>query len=423
MRAWPMLRWLLVLPATIVVLGLGLVLTAIGYWEARTIAAAASEQVVRHCVGALSDDIAELVRRANRTLFRMENEIVRYTIPLDNANAMLRELYAVLTDEPDADWVFFANETGGQVSAGRLPDGTKVFRITDDFRVGVLRQFQASPDGQPGQLLKTNGSFDARAQSWYEQTKRQARYWTQSNLGDNEPVLGIALAAPVVGKDRSVAGVIGVRLLLSSLSERLNSRCLGYTGRMFIIGHDGQLVAASNGLALAAAGADRDQQRLAAVEAEDPVVRETAGYLLKLGPLSGPGMQTFRFSGAELGLTYAAATRFRVPGEIMWTAIAAIPVSDFLGPAQHGLLVSLGISLTLVSLTLLLGYWLVERTLRPLNTLTRVAQSIARGEWRDVPEVQRKDEVGLLARAFGRMTTSLRDTQESLRHSEADYRS
>ena len=421
-----MLRWRLVLPATIVTLGLGLALTAIGYWEARTIAAAASEQVVRHCVAALSDDIADLLRRSNRTLFRMENEIVRNMIPLDNAHAMLRELYGVLTDEPDVDWVFFANEAGGQVAAGRLSDGTKVFMMTDDFRAGPLRRFHASPDGRPGPLLETNGRFDARGQSWYARTKQQARYWTQSYTDDNEPVLSIALTAPV-GNDQNVAGVIGVRLLVSSLAERLNSRCLGYTGRMFIVGPDGQLLAASGGMSLVGSGAGREPRRRAALDADDPVVRETADHLLPrlapLGPLSGPGMQTFRFSGQGLGLTYAAVTRFRVPGEIAWTAIAAIPVSDFLGPAQHGLAASVGISLAVVVLTLMVGYWLVERSLRPLNTLTRVAQSIARGEWREVPEEQRKDEVGLLARAFRRMTVSLKNAEESLRQSEADHRS
>jgi hypothetical protein len=75
-----MLRWRLVLPATMV--ALGLVLTAIGYWEARTIGVAASEQVVRHRFGAHSNDIANLLRRSNRTLLRMENEIIRQKVAL-----------------------------------------------------------------------------------------------------------------------------------------------------------------------------------------------------------------------------------------------------------------------------------------------------------------------------------------------------
>ncbi|HME21136.1 MAG TPA: hypothetical protein VKI44_07220 [Acetobacteraceae bacterium] len=116
-------------------------------------------------------------------------------IPLDNPHAMLRAFYAVLTDEPDVDWVFFANEAGGDVSAGRRADGTKVFLMSDDFRAGVLRQFDASPDGEPGALRRSSGPLDARVESWYERAKRQARYWTQSHLPGNEPVLGMVLSA------------------------------------------------------------------------------------------------------------------------------------------------------------------------------------------------------------------------------------
>src|SRR5260370_27653688 len=57
--------------------------------------------------------------------------------------------------------------------------------------------------------------------------------------------------------------------------------------------------------------------------------------------------------------------------------------------------------------------------LRPLTALTEAAGSIGRGEWTEVPEVQRNDEVGLLARAFKFMITSLKDTQDGLRRSEA----
>ncbi len=427
LRAMQMLRWRLTLRSATVVLGVGLVLVAVGYWGARSIAATASEQVVRQCAGALNKDLVDLTGRSNRALSRMKNDLVRYMIPMDDPHAILRELYAVLTDEPEVDRLFFANEAGGNVSADRLADGTKVFLMTDGFRDGVLRQFDASPDGRPGQLRKSNGPFDARVESWYEKTKQQGRFWTQSDLPGNQSVLGITLAALVPGSDRRVAGVIGLRLPFTSLPERLSSRCLGYTGRMFIIGSGGQLIAASGGVSPVTTGGGRDQRRLAAVDADDPVVRETGGYLLAhpapLAPFAGPGMQSFTFDGPTVGLTYVAATMFQLPGEITWTAIAAIPASDFLGPARHALVISLVISVAVVALTLLLGYWLVARTLRPLGVLTEAAQSIGRGEWRDLPEVQRNDEVGLLTRAFKRMTASLRDTQESLRQSEADYRS
>jgi PAS domain S-box-containing protein len=74
-------------------------------------------------------------------------------------------------------------------------------------------------------------------------------------------------------------------------------------------------------------------------------------------------------------------------------------------------------------LALALGNWIVLRTLRPLTALTQAARSITRGEWPDIPEVRQNDEIGVLARAFKRMTSSLKETQEGLRQSEENYRS
>ena len=58
---------------------------------------------------------------------------------------------------------------------------------------------------------------------------------------------------------------------------------------------------------------------------------------------------------------------------------------------------SLATGAAIVVAALLLGLWAVGRTLRPLTALTSVAQAIANGEWRDVPEMRRNDEIGVLA--------------------------
>ena len=157
------------------------------------------------------------------------------------------------------------------------------------------------------------------------------------------------------------------------------------------------------------------------------VVRGTAHYLRTqpeiLGQLPTTGLQAFSFDDPALGLTYAAIKSFQVPGGASWTVVAAIPASDFLGPARHALFLSIAMSVIIVALAVLLGSWTVRRALRPLTALTEAARSIARGEWRDVPEVQRNDEIGLLARAFKLMTSSLKDTEDDLRRSEENYRS
>jgi PAS domain S-box-containing protein len=80
---------------------------------------------------------------------------------------------------------------------------------------------------------------------------------------------------------------------------------------------------------------------------------------------------------------------------------------------------SIAIGAVVVAVLVILGGWVVGRTLRPLTALAQAAQAIAKGEWRGAPEVRRNDEVGLLTQAFTLMTARLKETLDGLRRSEA----
>jgi PAS domain S-box-containing protein len=423
-----MLRRRLTLPAAAIALALGLALTGVGFWAGHTTVSVVSNHLIRHVVDDVDRDVGAMMHRPQRVLSRVAADIARHATPLDDPRAVLRELYGVLADEPDIDWLFFANQAGGDVSVGRLADDVKVFLMTDGFRPGVMRQYEASPDGQLGQLRRSSAAFDARQKPWYRQAaETRARYWTEPYLGYSEPVLGITLSAPIVDEDGGFAGVIGTDVILTQLSREMQTLSLGDKGRAFIIDSTGQLIASSGGVMPVAVSADGGELRVLASDADDPVVRGTARYLRTQpdipGQLPGTGLQAFSFDDPALGESYAAVKSFQAPGGVSWTVVAAIPASDFLGPARYALLLSIAMSVLIVALALGLGSWTVRRALRPLTALTEAARSIARGEWRDVPEVQRNDEIGLLARAFKLMTSSLKDTEDDLRRSEENYRS
>jgi PAS domain S-box-containing protein len=76
----------------------------------------------------------------------------------------------------------------------------------------------------------------------------------------------------------------------------------------------------------------------------------------------------------------------------------------------------------IITAYLVLVTWAAGRALQPMTVLTEAAQAVAKGEWRDVPESGRRDEIGLLAQAFNLMTARLKETLEGLRRSEESYR-
>jgi len=244
----------------------------------------------------------------------------------------------------------------------------------------------------------------------------RAQYWTEPFLGSVERLLNVALSAPVFNKDGSFAGVCNARLIFTALSSWINSLRLGDSGRAFIIDAAGHLIAASGGVSPVAIDADGKHLRLQASEAADPIVRETARHP-EIAGSSSTGPRVFSFDDPERGRIYAAVYRYEAP--VKWTIISAVPASDFLGPVYRAAYLSIIIGTVLGAVFVILGFWMVGRTLRPLTALTRAAQAISKGDWRDVPEVRRNDEVGLLAQAFTLMTARLKETLEGLRRSEA----
>src|SRR5215469_3897993 len=418
-----MLRRRLTFPAAGIALVLSFVLTGLGIWAGNVIVSIMSNQLIEQMTGAVRRQVDDMITLGDRMSTRMVNDLARHEILFSDPVALRRELFGLVSDEPNVRWLACGNEAGGMTDAGRVADGTLVFLMTDDFRAGVFREYEASPDGRIGNLRKSGVYFDTRETPWYTRVRdTRARYWTEPFLGSVERLLGVALSAPVFNEDGSFAGVCNVRLIFTALSDWMNTLRLGDNGRAFIIDATGNLIAASGGVSPVAIGADGKELRLHASEAADPIVRETARHLGRHPEIAGSsltGRRVFSFDDPERGRIYAAVDRFEAPGEIKWSIISAVPASDFLGPVYRAAYFSIVVSAVLVAVFVVLGLWVVGRTLRPLTALTRAAQAIAKGEWRDLPEVRRNDEVGLLAQAFSLMTARLKETLDGLRRSEA----
>src|SRR3984893_14767661 len=283
-----MLRRRLTFPAAGIALVLSFVLTGLGIWAGNVIVSIMSNQLIEQMTEAVRREVDGMITFGDRMSTRMVNDIARHDIPLGDPVALRRELYGLVSDEPNVRWLACGNEAGGMTDAGRLADGTLVFLMTDDFRAGVYRQYEASPDGRLGNLRKSGTYFDTRETPWYARVSDiRARYWTEPFLGSVERLLGVALSAPVFNKDGSFAGVCNVRLIFTALSDWMNSLRLRDSGRAFIIDATGHLIAASGGVSPVAIGADGKHLRLPASEAADPIFGKPPAT--SVGTLKSPG--------------------------------------------------------------------------------------------------------------------------------------
>lgn len=414
------LRNSLVIPGAAIMLVLSLGLIGVGYWAGNAIVNTMSEQLIRYMTTSIRDHVNMMMDVPCRMLTRVRSSVAEHHIALTDPDALARELFVLLRDEPDVDWLYFANEAGGIVSTGRLEDGTQVILMTDKFRAGVFREYNASEDGRMTTLRKSGAYFDPRQKDWYKTAKEdRSSVWTKAYIGSIEPILGISLSAPAASatsQDGDFAGVYGLDLILTRLSEYMGRQRLGKTGRAFLVDDDGYLIASSGGVLPVAVDEKGSQQRLRPVDAGDPVIRAVAGYVSQHPEIVAgkADMQFFVFEDEDLGRISAAVESFQLPYGISWLVMSALPASNFLGAVYKAGYLSLGLVALLVFGSLVVGFLTVRRVLRPLDALTGAAHVMTDGGWPEVPETQRNDEIGVLARALDNMTQSLRTAYSEL---------
>jgi signal transduction histidine kinase/ActR/RegA family two-component response regulator len=140
----------------------------------------------------------------------------------------------------------------------------------------------------------------------------------------------------------------------------------------------------------------------------------SAGALLPFG--------TFVLSSIDsVERLFGAQTATQMP----WRVYVGIPTAYAFGPSRtqftQDLLFGLLLSLTVAAL----GYWIVERFVAPIESLTRDAQAISAGDMTRRSSIDSFDEVGTLALTFNSMAdaivernVALADSQEQLRQAQ-----
>ncbi|MGH9605953.1 MAG: ATP-binding protein [Terracidiphilus sp.] len=109
-------------------------------------------------------------------------------------------------------------------------------------------------------------------------------------------------------------------------------------------------------------------------------------------------------------------------GDVLAVLTVAISRAGVVGAQQHIRAIAYGVAAAGILLAIVFSLWIAARVSRPIEQLARAAERVAGGQWDTrVPEQPSRwdrDEVGVLARSFNRMTGELVSQRERLVQSE-----
>lgn len=244
-------------------------------------------------------------------------------------------------------------------------------------------------------------------QVWYTRPMESARpEWLNplTGLGNDTgeaPIFTFSL--PLYGADGKTAGVVGVDVKLSQLSQIVSATKPSANSYCLLLDSDGTFIVRPSGnksflqTAFSLYGDDADSSVGEAVKA---MVSGETGY------------KPFRLNGIDYYVFFKPFKRAAVPGRSMekleWSVGIIYPEDDIFG--DYNSLSTYVLAVAVVGLLLLFFCCrvMIHRQLKPLLMLTASAQRIAKGKYNElIPDSRQADEVGRLQDNFQKMQQSL----------------
>ncbi|NJK99974.1 MAG: HAMP domain-containing protein [Spirulinaceae cyanobacterium SM2_1_0] len=267
-----------------------------------------------------------------------------------------------------------------------------------DIRRALQPILASNPNIAELKLLRaSDGQVLFASHAHHEGKSYQYKHYFQAGLAApsitpverNRAVVGsqstLAISQPLTNADNTVIGVLVVEVHPEGLSQIVNEPDgLGLSGKSYLVNRRRQLVAGMH------------------FEGDESPIIDSPGIAKTLAGSEGGAL--YADYGGQPVIGY---TRWLEPLELV--LLVEIDQREAFLPARH---LASGIFLVgATSVVLLTGavYLLAKQITRPILAIKAAAIKVAAGDFQQTAPVLTEDEVGVLAKAFNRMTERLRD--------------
>jgi diguanylate cyclase (GGDEF)-like protein len=251
--------------------------------------------------------------------------------------------------------------------------------------------------------------YDPRERPWYKVGQAtNTQTWTSIYIDFKSLQLVSTRARRVNNAAGEFEGVVATDLFLEHLNVFLKRLKLTTNGFAFIVEADGNMVATSRGPHLRK-GVGEDNTRLNAAASDDPLIVATYKAVKELTARgdTATSFSSSAFTAADGSAIQTGYARLRDAAGLDWIIAVAVPRSDFLQTITENAMRTVWMALVACILIGLVGIVVLNRIAKELRSLAIAAGQMGEGVLDARIPVDRKDEIGDLARSFAGMQQKL----------------
>ena len=412
------LRIILVIPFVLQIFGaVGLV----GYLSFRN-----GQKAVNDVATQLRHEVTERVQQHLENYLRQPNLInqintdaaKRGELTFDNFAASQYFLWQEIQSFIAINSIYIASKEGEFIYVKNEQDGTYTAKFVEE--VPERRAYLIDGEGNSTKLTKID-KYDPRVRPWYIKTiETQKPNWSEIyNFTSGE--LGITASRLLYDKQGEFRGVMAVDLVLSLISDFLKKINISPHGEVFIIERSGLLVGTSTDENPFINGADNKPKRLSAIDSKDPLIRATSKYLTQhfsnFNKIEKSTQIDFLIDNKK---QFVQIVPYQDKMGLDWLIIVVVPETDFMEQIHANNRTTILLCLAALLLATIVGIITSRWIVKPILKLKDAATAFSEGKFDQKVNLQRTDELGILADAFNSMAKQLRESFTTLETKNAE---
>jgi signal transduction histidine kinase len=307
------------------------------------------------------------------------------------------------------------NEQGEFINVGRNDQNQLVVNQALQSAQFNYIQYSLRSDGTIDKLLKSSPNFNARLRPPYKKAVQMGEpTWSEVFPHLTDPMLVMTAAHPLYQSDGKLLGVLQTRLHLSWLGMFLRTLNVGKQGKIFVMDHQGQLIATSaHELPFVRQG--KEVKTMLATASQDRLTQATAQLIQakhpNLGLLLKSQLLEFDLNGQR---QFVQVAPFNDPTGLSWLVVVVVPESEFMAHIEANrrstLLWCIGTLLVAAGCAFWTSKWMVAPILRLQSASKAMADRQFDGNLPD-SGIQ---ELDALSRSFSQMALQLEQTFTAL---------
>ncbi len=361
-------------------------------------------------------DIPHTINNLNDAFIRVSED------QLENLDLLRKFFYKQMSIFKTVNIIAFGTEEGTYVEAQRMDDG----RIrTGLVNKGNLELYVTDLRGQKLKLEKTIINYDPRLRPWYKASiKNKLPAWSDIYLflSNNQPA--ISGSQPYFPIENEFSGVFTTSVTLEGISKFLAKLSMSNNSSVLVMEPSGITIATSKKIPLL----DSLNHSIPAANLKDPIFSAVSKRFLKKIADDKKGM-VFEFPLKINNIKYLVrSTSYYGPHGLNWYVLVIIPESDYMSDYQRASMLGIVFLTLFLVIIVVTSYLIAGATAKPIIKLSKLVSQIswienADKEWSIPPKIlERKDEIGLLAKAFSEMEKRLNLTIADLSVSQKEYK-